>query len=423
VRCLYAVLIACEALLWSAGAIAGNPDQLDQARVADMYQTQAGQPAKDQPPAAKVEPEQELNTLTGEIDRDSDRLMKMLSGVVEPWMWWVAAAVWVVLVLLAGRLISYAVSRLFPTSGISWLGRAFRLLCYLVCGLVALYFVLHGFGATLLAAPVLLVESKLLLLAAAFGVADLALMLVNVAIYRYMTDHAGQPIERSPRVLTLLPLMRNIVMVTLGVVLALMVLGQLGVNIAPLLAGAGVVGVAVGFGAQKLVQDVITGAFMLFENTLAIGETVKIGDHTGTVEGMTIRTLRIRDGSGQLHTLPFSSVTTVINMSRDYGFYPIELNISYESSIERAMEVITRTVTEMQEDPALKPYILAPVEIYGVDRLSEWAMVLTGGIKTPPLQQAVVARAFNRRIKEAFDQAGIKFGHPTTMVNLVRRKE
>jgi small-conductance mechanosensitive channel len=201
-------------------------------------------------------------------------------------------------------------------------------------------------------------------------------------------------------------------------VLILMVLGQFGVNIAPLLAGAGVIGVAVGFGSQKLVQDVITGAFILFENTLAIGDSVKIGDHAGTVEGMTIRTLRIRDGNGQLHTLPFSSVTTVINMSRDYGFHPFELKISYETDIDRAIEVINQTVSEMQNDPTISADILAAANISGVARLDEWAVVLSGAIKAPPGRADAVGNVFNHRIKNAFDRAGVKFAHPIQIIQI-----
>jgi small conductance mechanosensitive channel len=269
---------------------------------------------------------------------------------------------------------------------------------------------------------VLHVEGKLIVLAAAFGIADLALLAVNITIDRYLltTDATGQPLSRSPRVLTLLPLLRNIAMITLGVMLVLMVLGQFGVNIAPLLAGAGVVGVAIGFGSQKLVQDVITGAFMLFENTMAIGDTVQIGTNTGTVESMTIRTIRIRDSSGQLHTLPFSSVTTVVNMSRDYAFYNFTLHISYDASVDKAIQVIGHVVAEMRADPSLAPDILSFNDIVGVNALTDSAVELAGSIKVPPLRQYSIGPIFNRRIKEAFDREGIKFARPTSEIRLVR---
>lgn len=418
-RCLYAVLILVSVLLACGAVSAADPDQLNTAQVANMYQAKADQAP---PPSASKEAEKEMRTLTADIDKGGNALMASLNSKLQPWMWWVACGVWLVLAFLAGKLIEFAFRRLVPGRHISWLGRVFRIFCTLICTLIALFLFLLGFGASALAEPVIRIEGKLILLAAAFGVADLALIAVNISIDRYLlsTDPSGQPLARSPRVLTLLPLIRNIAMISLGVVLVLMVLGQFGVNIAPLLAGAGVIGVAVGFGSQKLVQDVITGAFMLFENTLAIGDSVQISTHIGTVEGMTIRTLRLRDSNGQLHTLPFSSVTTVINMSRDFGFYPFELNIAYDSSVDRAMEVIGETVQAMQQDPAICHLILAPAELYGVDKLGEWSVVLTGRLKTPPGQQTTVGRAFNRRIKEAFDRAGIKFGQPARVVRIVR---
>jgi small-conductance mechanosensitive channel len=348
-------------------------------------------------------------SLGGEIDRDGVKMLQRLTGKVKPWMWWAGGLGWVALVLLVGRLIERGLARLFPHARPSWLGRGFRLFAYLSCALFAGYFFLHALDATLLAGLLMLVEGKVMLLAAATGIADLALLMVNLAIDRYLSrqDGSGQPIERSPRVMTLLPLLRNVAMITLGALLTLVVLGEFGINIAPLIAGAGVVGVAIGFGSQKLVQDVITGAFMLFENTLAVGDWVKIGDHSGTVEGMTIRTLRLRDGNGQVHTLPFSAVPNVINMSRDFGFHPFEINISYDTDIDRALAAIADVVAELREDPAISPDITAPAELFGVERLGEWSVVLSGRIKTPPGRQAVVARAFNRRVKNKFAEQGL----------------
>ncbi len=425
-RLLFVALVSLLLAAPMSGRAEPDPHQLDQARAADLFTAKAAEAQQPAPqpaqPTAEKEAEKELKSLTVDIDRGGDALLASLNSRLEPWMWWVACGIWVVLVFLAGKLIEMGFRKFFPGRRISWLGRIFRMFCYLICALIAIFLFLHGFGASAIAGPVIKIEGKLILLAAAFGIADLALVSVNIGIDRYLTstDPSGNPVARSPRVLTLLPLLRNIAMITLGLVLVLMVLGQFGVNIAPLLAGAGVVGVAVGFGSQKLVQDVITGAFMLFENTLAIGDTVQIGTHTGTVEGMTIRTLRLRDINGQLHTLPFSSVTTVINMSRDFGFHNFELHIAYDSSIDRAMEVIAETVIGMQNDPEICSDILAPADIYGVAQLAEWSVVLTGAIKTPPGRQYAVGRAFNRRIKHAFDRNGIKFGHPVQFVRLIQ---
>lgn len=424
-RILLATLVVLLLAVPRSGR-AVDTSQLDQARIADMYVAQAqpapaAQPA-DKAPAPEKEAEKELKTLTVQLDKSGDQLMQSLNGRLRPWMWWVVCGAWVLLVILVTKLIEFAYRRFFPGRRISWLGRIFRVFCYLIAALIAVFLFLHGFGASSAAEPVLHIEGKLIVLAAAFGVAGLALLAVNITIDRYLmtTDAMGQPMQRSPRVLTLLPLLRNIAMITLGVMLVLMVLGQFGVNIAPLLAGAGVVGVAIGFGSQKLVQDVITGAFMLFENTMAIGDTVQIGTNTGTVESMTIRTIRIRDGSGQLHTLPFSSVTTVVNMSRDYAFFNFTLRISYESSVDKAIQVISQTVAEMRADPSIAPDILSFADIVGVNALTDLGAELAGSIKVPPLRQYTVGPIFNRRIKEAFDREGIKFATPYREIRLVQ---
>ncbi|MTJ81161.1 MAG: mechanosensitive ion channel [Telmatospirillum sp.] len=239
--------------------------------------------------------------------------------------------------------------------------------------------------------------------------------LVNASIERYLaqTDADGNTVERGARARTLLPLLRNVVMVVLIVVVTLIVLSELGVNIAPLLAGAGVVGVAIGFGSQKLVQDVITGAFILFENTIAVGEVVKIGDHTGTVEGMTIRTIRLRDGNGNIHTLPFSNVATVVNLSRDFGFYVFDIGVAYRENIDQVISVITDLGEEIRADDAFGPFIIDPVEVFGLDKFTDSAVIVQGRIKTLPGRQAAIGREFNRRVKNRFDELGISMPYPS----------
>ncbi len=240
--------------------------------------------------------------------------------------------------------------------------------------------------------------------------------LVNASIERYLlqTDADGRTVERGARARTLLPLLRNMVMVVLLVVVALIVLSELGINTAPLLAGAGVVGVAIGFGSQKLVQDVITGAFILFENTIAVGDTVKLGEHTGIVEGMTIRTMRLRDGDGQVHTLPFGNVTSVVNLSRDFGFYVFELGVSYREDIDAVVTVIEQLGEEMRADADAGVHIIGSIEVFGINRFADSAVVIGGRFKTSPGQQASVGREFNRRVKKRFDELGIALPYPTT---------
>lgn len=234
--------------------------------------------------------------------------------------------------------------------------------------------------------------------------------LVSGTIERYLaaTDGDGKALQRSARIRTLLPLARNALFIVLVVMVSLIVLSELGVNIAPLLAGAGVVGVAVGFGSQTLVKDVITGAFILFEDTMAVGDTVKLNGTTGTVETMSIRAIRLRDAAGALHSIPFSSVTSVVNMSRDHAFASLEVSVAYSESLDRVMEIMRGVGAELRADAAFGPLIVAAVEIWGLDRFDAAAMVITGRVKTVPGKSLAVAREFNRRLKLRFEHERVQ---------------
>lgn len=270
------------------------------------------------------------------------------------------------------------------------------------------------------------VLSSLVSIAAVLIGALIVWELVNSAIERYLsknTDKDGNAIERSARARTLLPLLRNLVMIVLVVLVSLIVLSELGVNIAPLLAGAGVVGVAIGFGSQKLVQDVITGAFILFEDTIAVGDSIKVGEHSGSVEAMTIRTIRLRDANGQVHTLPFSSVSTIVNMSRDFSFYNFDIGVSYREDVDEVMGVIKQVGAELKADPDWSASINDEIEVFGLDRFGDSAVMIRGRIKTNPSKQAPVGREFNRRIKQRFDALNIEIPSPVMTVYFGQDKD
>ncbi|WP_252181239.1 mechanosensitive ion channel domain-containing protein [Azospirillum sp. B4] len=235
--------------------------------------------------------------------------------------------------------------------------------------------------------------------------------LVSGGIERYLgtTDRHGRLIERSPRIRTLLPLVRNVVLVMLLVMVALTVLAEIGVNIAPLLAGVGFLGVAVGFGSQSLVKDVITGLFILFEDTISVGDSVTLAGYTGTVEGLTIRTIRLRDDSGAVHTVPFSAVTGISNLTKDYSYFTADFGIAYATDLTRATQIMTEIGEELQSDSLFGPGILAPLEILGVSEFAEKAVKIKFRIKTRPRRQYAVGREFNRRLKLRFDKEGIPF--------------
>ncbi|HEY3908671.1 MAG TPA: mechanosensitive ion channel domain-containing protein [Stellaceae bacterium] len=237
------------------------------------------------------------------------------------------------------------------------------------------------------------------------------------ATERYLSRiDASQPPRRT-RVRTLMPLLRTAMLSVLAVLSGLIILSHIGIDIAPLLAGAGVVGVAIGFGSQALVKDVITGLFMLAEDQLAVGDIVDVGkDHKGVVEAITVRTIRLRDQAGTVHTIPFSEVTTVKNMTRDFARVVARITISYAEDIDRVVEILREVSAELMEDEALHDLILDPFEYLGVDALDEFSVVLLVRIRTLPSKQFVVGRAFNRLVKIAFDKHGIASRDPAPVL-------
>src|SRR6266851_2907447 len=186
----------------------------------------------------------------------------------------------------------------------------------------------------------------------------------SAAIERYLNavDQDNVPLARSARARTLLPLLRTAMMVVLLLVVALIILSQIGVDIAPLLAGAGVVGLAIGFGSQALVKDVITGLFMLIEDTLSVGDVVDVGrGHLGVVEAISIRTIRLRDGAGAVHSVPFSEVSSVTNLTKDYAYYVSNVAVSYSEDADRVAAVLREVAGELMRDGAFRPFILEPL--------------------------------------------------------------
>jgi small conductance mechanosensitive channel len=236
-------------------------------------------------------------------------------------------------------------------------------------------------------------------------------------IERYLTgiDASGTP--RRTRVRTLLPLLRTAMRSVIVVVTSLIVLSHIGVDITPLLAGAGVVGVAIGFGSQALVKDVITGLFILLEDQIAVGDVVDVGkDHAGVVEAITVRTIQLRDQAGTVHTVPFSEVTTVKNLTRDFAYVVARVTISYREDVDRVVEILRQVSADLMEDEALRPLILDPFDYQGVDTLDASAVVLLLRIRTLASKQWVVGRAFNRLLKIALDKHGIAPRDPTQIV-------
>ena len=231
------------------------------------------------------------------------------------------------------------------------------------------------------------------------------------AVERYLSavDDNGVLVARSARARTLLPLLRTAMFVVILLLVSLIILSEIGVDIAPLLAGAGVVGLAIGFGSQALVKDVITGLFMLIEDTLAVGDVVDIGKgHTGVVEAISIRTIRLRDSAGGVHTIPFSEVSSVVNLTKDYAYAVSNVVVSYREDPDRVAAVLQDVAGELMRDAAFRPFILEPLEVVGIDKMTELGVTIQSRIKTLPRKQWAVGREFTRRMKQAFDRNGIE---------------
>ena len=258
-------------------------------------------------------------------------------------------------------------------------------------------------------------------LASIFAIVVIAMIVLEVAstfVDRHLTmvGEDGEQVERSQRARTLLPLARNALRVVVGVVAALMILTEIGIDIAPVLAGVGVVGLAIGFGAQTLVKDIITGVFILLEDSVAVGDVVTAGGHSGLVEAITIRTIRLRDLGGNVYTVPFSAVGSVTNKTKDFSYYVIDAGVAYREDYDEVVAIMREVGEELQRDPDFGPNMLEPLEILGLDSFGDSAVVIRARLKTLPLKQWSTGREYNRRLKAAFDAHGIEIPFPHTTI-------
>ena len=246
-------------------------------------------------------------------------------------------------------------------------------------------------------------------MAIAIGIWELA----NAGVEQHLSKlQRDAQTARSARLRTLLPMLRTALLITILVVIGLIVLSEIGVNIAPLLAGAGVLGIAIGFGSQKLVQDVITGLFLLLENTVQVGDVVLVGGLQGVVEHLSIRTIRLRSEDGSVHVIPFSAVTTVTNMTRDFSHAVIEAQVAYTEEYDHVVEVLREIVCGMRAEPRWSGEIRDDLEVMGLHRFAETGVVIKCRIRCGPFGRWAVLREFNRRMKMRFDAEGIELPFP-----------
>jgi moderate conductance mechanosensitive channel len=242
-------------------------------------------------------------------------------------------------------------------------------------------------------------------------IAWLLWILVDTAITEALSPGSLRNKARAPstRARTMLPLVRNVLLVSIMTIAGIVTAANLGINVTPLLAGAGVIGLAIGFGAQSLVTDLITGLFIIIEDTISVGDWIDVdGGHAGTVEHLSIRTVRLRDGQGAIHAIPFSQIKIVKNLSRDFAYAVFEVRMSFSTDVDRITELIREVGADLLADFRYRREMLGPIEVWGLDRFDPNWMVVKGQIKTRPLQQWSVARAFNLRLKRKMDEAGIE---------------
>ena len=266
----------------------------------------------------------------------------------------------------------------------------------------------------------LLAESGRGVISRAFSIAMVLLVALAVwelvslviSIYLERADSDESPVIASARVRTLLPLAKNALLIVILSIVTLTVLSELGINIAPLLAGAGVVGLAIGFGAQTLVKDVITGALILFENQVAVGDVISVGGHTGVVEGLTVRTISLRDLHGRVYILPFSTVTEVTNLTKEFSYAVIDAGVVYRENTDEVTRLLEEVGAELRGDPAFAEDLPEPLQVLGVQQLADSAVVVRVRLKTSPGRQWAIKREFNRRMKFKFDAHGIEIPFP-----------
>ena len=258
----------------------------------------------------------------------------------------------------------------------------------------------------------------LLILALAWGL----LRTVRVGLDRFedrvMAKAGPGGFENAKRTKTLSDMLQNVASLAIVVIAGLTVLQELQVNIMPILTGAGILGLAVGFGAQTLVKDVISGFFLILENQVRVGDVAQINGTGGMVEAINLRTIVLRDQGGVVHIFPCGSITTLANLSKDYSFALLDVDVSYKHDTDEVVAVMVQTADALRKDSVFGPMTLEPLDVVGVERFGESSVTIRVRMKTLPLQQWSIAREYRRRLKKAFDASGIEIPFPQREVTV-----
>jgi len=233
-----------------------------------------------------------------------------------------------------------------------------------------------------------------------------------IGLFRNFLKKSADSAEDERRIETLARMFRYVATVLIALVAGMLVLSELGISIAPFLGAAGVVGIAVGFGAQSLVKDFFSGFFMLLENQIRVGDAVELAGKLGVVEALTLRNTVLRDNEGNVHYIPNGEITVVTNKSRGYAFALIDVGVAYRGDLDEVYAVIRATAAELRADAGMGAKILEDIEIQGVQDWADSAVIIRCRIKTVALEQWAVRRVFLERLKKAFDVHGIEIPYP-----------
>jgi len=251
-----------------------------------------------------------------------------------------------------------------------------------------------------------------------------ALKTINIIIDKLLRlKQEKDDLELQKRGDTLRGIMRSTLKIIIFLMAGMMVLEKLGIQIGPILAAAGVLGLAVGFGAQKLVEDVISGFFILLEDQIRVNDVVVISGTGGLVEKVNLRMVVLRDLAGNVHYIRNGAIGTVTNMTKEYSRYVFDIGVAYREDTDEVVEVIKKVDEDLRNDPMFKNLILEPIEILGVDQFADSAVIIKARTKTKPIQQWTVGREFNRRLKKKFDELGIEIPFPHTTLYMGEDKK
>jgi len=243
--------------------------------------------------------------------------------------------------------------------------------------------------------------------------------LIDRKLDSFETPEHGSAPGPEARMATLLPLFRKVLLITVIIMMVLMVLSSLGVNIGPLLAGAGVVGIAIGFGAQTLVRDIVSGVFFLIDDAFRVGEYIEMGDLRGTVESMSLRSLRVRHHRGAVHTIPFGELTSLTNHSRDWAIIKLEFRVPFDTDLKLVKKLVKQVGKELQANEDYGHHLIEPLKSQGVRRMEEFNMVVGVKFMSKPGEQWTIRRDAYQRIRDVFDENGISFAERNVKVEVI----